>query len=246
MELPSRGYQCEDWGTDFDKNNVTDCAVSQDSINEATGYSKTDMDAIRAACPKTCGVCTATQEAADCNSTEASECSEYCGGCATACTASDGNLDLTSDSCTSALAPEGAWGCTGAECGCLVQCLKCAAYLACGTASLAEDQTIAITAALTEIGLSADDTTAVVVAITAYATDDSTDWTALYAKHAGNLKGLFADESVVEGLAKTAGLDASIQTSLAEAVEDSEAGDSGSAGLFSGIFAVAAMAFALL
>jgi len=56
IALPSQGYQCEDWGTDFNKNNVTDCAVSQDAINMADGYSKADLEAIRAACPKTCEV----------------------------------------------------------------------------------------------------------------------------------------------------------------------------------------------
>jgi hypothetical protein len=50
---------CAFYGTDHDGNGVADCLASQDANRFAqdTGISQNDLDAIRKACPETCGNC---------------------------------------------------------------------------------------------------------------------------------------------------------------------------------------------
>ena len=49
---------CAFYGGDHDNNGVVDCLMSQDTIRLAEpGISHRDLEAIRKACPQTCGEC---------------------------------------------------------------------------------------------------------------------------------------------------------------------------------------------
>lgn len=50
------GYGCADWGADFNGDGIVDCGEGNKDL-EIWGYTKAEMDAIRAACPAVCGVC---------------------------------------------------------------------------------------------------------------------------------------------------------------------------------------------
>jgi len=154
----------------------------------------------------------------DCDGEEANECAEYCLLCGEACTDADGELDITSASCQTGTVPLGTWGCTEGSCGCLVSCFKCAAYQDC-LPTLKVDQATALAVALTDMGMSASQITEVLAAVTTYATVPSmkAGYEALYAKYADNLEDLFADESLVEGLAKSAGFALTVPTAAEKA-----------------------------
>jgi hypothetical protein len=168
-----------------------------------------------------------------CDSTLASECGDYCVGCATAC-APGGVLDVTSATCKNALAPKGSWGCSGDGCGCTTQFLKCAPYLACSSDTpITADQASAVTAALAKSGASAEVAAKILefIAQTPGASD-------LLDAAGDDISSFFANKDVVSAISN-AGADASTLKALSEAAE---AGDSGSARLAAGIVAAAAIA----
>ncbi|MBU38162.1 MAG: hypothetical protein CMA59_01410, partial [Euryarchaeota archaeon] len=50
------GFTCADWAGDWDGNGVPDCFASVDDVSYAAGYSPEELEALRAACPASCGV----------------------------------------------------------------------------------------------------------------------------------------------------------------------------------------------
>merc|ERR1711959_104591 len=57
------GFTCADWAGDWDGNGVPDCFASVDDVSYAAGYSPAELEALRAECPKSCGVCLDTAAA---------------------------------------------------------------------------------------------------------------------------------------------------------------------------------------